>query len=496
MLKSFVRISAFFSKEISEVLRQPRLILALILGPFLILVLFGVGYRAAPPSLKGILVIPDTLSKQIDTTALQSAANLTFQVVSVTNDPQAALAQLQANQVDVVEIIPADAQTRLEQGQGVPVEFHYTEINPLNETWIQSLGYAQVNEMNKALLLQSTIRIQQEARSNQGWVTSAQQDLDTLSGTMSDAELTKRQASIRQLRTLVGTLLASPVLLQAAAPNANPDDTKQQLTALAKELDTLDQAISNHTLSQESTHIDAARASMTKLQTLLETFSRTPPQVIVSPLQPQYKNESGQALSLTIFYTPAVLALILQHIAVTLGALSLVRERLLGAIEMFRVAPVSTRQILLGKYLAYTLFLAIIAGLLTFGMTVIQVPLRGNMGSFIGLLALLILASLGIGLLISILSKSETQAVQLSMLMLLLSIFFGGFFLPLENFWAPIRIISYLLPLTHGILGLQDIMLRGIEPTLWVWLALGGIALVSFLLVNLFAGRQLRFAQG
>jgi ABC-2 type transport system permease protein len=114
---------------------------------------------------------------------------------------------------------------------------------------------------------------------------------------------------------------------------------------------------------------------------------------------------------------------------------------------------------------------------------------------FTGLLALLILASLGIGLLISILSKSETQAVQLSMLMLLLSIFFGGFFLPLENFWEPIRAVSYLLPLTPGILGLQDIMLRGIAPQLWIWLLLGGSALVTFLLVNLFAGRQLRFEQ-
>lgn len=171
------------------------------------------------------------------------------------------------------------------------------------------------------------------------------------------------------------------------------------------------------------------------------------------------------------------------------------RERLLGAIELFRVAPVSRRQVLLGKYLAFALFTAIIAAVLTFAMFAMQVPFRGDVSAFVGIIMLLIVAGLGVGLLISTISKTETQAIQLSMLVLLLSIFFGGFFLPLENFWLPVRVIGYLLPLTPSIMGLQDIMLRGDNPDLFIWLLLGGSALITFLLVNVWASRQLRFAQ-
>jgi ABC-2 type transport system permease protein len=106
-----------------------------------------------------------------------------------------------------------------------------------------------------------------------------------------------------------------------------------------------------------------------------------------------------------------------------------------------------------------------------------------------------VLGSLGIGFLISTLSQSDTQAVQLSMLMLLLSIFFSGFFLPLENFLAPVRALGYMMPITASIQALQDVMLRGVMPAVWLWLILAAIAVVTFLLVNLFAARQLRFAQ-
>ena len=55
MYKGFIRLLAFFSKEINEVRRQPRLVLSLILGPFLILLLFGVGYRGGTPNLRAKL---------------------------------------------------------------------------------------------------------------------------------------------------------------------------------------------------------------------------------------------------------------------------------------------------------------------------------------------------------------------------------------------------------------------------------------------------------
>jgi ABC-2 type transport system permease protein len=172
-----------------------------------------------------------------------------------------------------------------------------------------------------------------------------------------------------------------------------------------------------------------------------------------------------------------------------------VRERLLGAMELFRVAPVSILQVVLGKYLGYTLFIGVITAALV-GLMIwpvaLGVPFLGSAALFVLMVVLLTLASLGIGFLISAWSKSDSQAVQLSMLMLLLSIFFSGFFLPLENFRVPINYVGYALPLTHGIAGFQAIMLRGIGPGALTWLLLAIIAGVSFIAVTTISQWQFR----
>ena len=81
-----------------------------------------------------------------------------------------------------------------------------------------------------------------------------------------------------------------------------------------------------------------------------------------------------------------------------------------------------------------------------------------------GRIALVLLASLGIGLVIAVVSDSERQAVQLSLLLLLASVFFSGFVLAISEFTEPVRVLAYMLPVTHGIQLIQDIMLRGGHP--------------------------------
>ena len=137
---------------------------------------------------------------------------------------------------------------------------------------------------------------------------------------------------------------------------------------------------------------------------------------------------------MTSYFAPAVLALILQHLAVTLVAMSLVRERTSGMIELFRIAPVSAAEVLAGKVLAFGLIGCAIAGL-TVALLVLGlgVPWSGRWRSSRCAIGLLLLASLGLGLLIAVVSDSERQAVQLSLLVLLASVFFSGFVLPIDR---------------------------------------------------------------
>ena len=94
---------------------------------------------------------------------------------------------------------------------------------------------------------------------------------------------------------------------------------------------------------------------------------------------------------------------------------------------------------------------------------------------------LLTFASLGVGLLISLVADSERMAVQLAMLVLLASVFFSGFVLPVQDFIGPVQYLAYVLPVTHGIATLQDAMLRGMVTEPWMIAALAGIGVVLYL---------------
>jgi ABC-2 type transport system permease protein len=220
-----------------------------------------------------------------------------------------------------------------------------------------------------------------------------------------------------------------------------------------------------------------------------------PPEVVARPTTAETENVAPTEPSVISFFGPAVFALVIQHLAITLTALSMVRERLSGQMDRFRVAPLSSMELLLGKYLAYAvLSLAVAAVVGTLLVRVLNVPLLGGWPSFIGIVLLLTFASLGYGLLISLIADSERQAVQLSMLLLLASVFFSGFVLPVTDFADWTQVIAYVLPVTHGIALLQEQMLRGEVGDTWMLAALAGIGVVLYVVSLLRLRRVLRRA--
>lgn len=235
-------------------------------------------------------------------------------------------------------------------------------------------------------------------------------------------------------------------------------------------------------------------------QYVLQTTGNQPPiaispQVIAAPTRADTRNLAPITPNVVAYFAPAVLALVLQHMGVTLTALSLVRERLSGAMDIFRVAPVRALEILVGKYLAYAFFNLSIAAAISFLLIgALHVPLLSPPGQMAWVIVLLSFAAVGLGLLISTIVDSERQAVQLSMLVLLASVFFSGFVLPLDQFITPLRIAAYSLPVTHGIQLLQDFMLRGGTNASWELGVLGAIGVVLFLLTSITVRRNLRSA--
>ena len=120
-------------------------------------------------------------------------------------------------------------------------------------------------------------------------------------------------------------------------------------------------------------------------------------------------NLSPQAPTVTSFFGPAVLALILQHLAVSLVAMSLVRERSSGVMELFRISPVTAAEVLAGKVLAWAARFR--RRRLDHGPAG-QLPrrpvVRGH-GTLALVVGLLLLASLGLGLFIAVVSDSSAR---------------------------------------------------------------------------------------
>jgi ABC-2 type transport system permease protein len=494
MLKPFIRLFSFFAKELAEVRRQPRLLLSLVLGPFLILLIFGLGFSGEQPRLRTILVVPPENAQDPRVQQFRDVlSRANFDVVDVMTNEQQAIQRLRGNQrtIDVVEVLPADMERMIGRKEPSQIKVVYNEIDPTQAQWIQYLSYVQVKELNTALLVSAISGSREQAGSVQQYVASTRQDLQQLEAGLAAAQTPQSRAALQRLRNNSGLIIAG---LALSSQNNASQTAQSDVQSIQQSLDALDQAIERGQIDQQRQRIAEINDRLTRVEQLASQIEAVPPEVLVSPLQGAPQNVAQQQPSFIAYYAPGVLALLLQHMAVTLAALSLVRENLLGSTELFRVAPVSSLQIIVGKYLGFVLFIGVIITLLV-GLMAANVPI-GNTGFTLGLavpfvgdpfwfsgaLLLVTTASLGLGFLISAISKSESQAVQLSMISLLASVFFSGFFLPLRNFAPFAQWLAYLLPVTHGVQAFQDSMLRGMVPSYETFSWLSGIAIVCFLL--------------
>jgi ABC-2 type transport system permease protein len=270
-------------------------------------------------------------------------------------------------------------------------------------------------------------------------------------------------------------------LLEAVAEQgqANAGELQVNLESAIAKTQALKQAIPPGD-SSTAAQVAELESDLVTANEQLTTFRSLGSSVLVNPFNADTTSLSDIIFTPTEFFAPAVIVLLLQHLSITFASLSIVRERRSGIIELFRVAPISAFETLIGKFLSYLLFEILLAGVITFlAVWLLKVPMFGQWTSYALAVVVLLFTSLGVGFLISLISQTDTQAVQYSMLLLLASIFFSGFFLDLRLMWEPMKILAWSLPATHGIRMLQHIMLRGAAAPAQVLygLALIGIAL-------------------
>lgn len=160
---------------------------------------------------------------------------------------------------------------------------------------------------------------------------------------------------------------------------------------------------------------------------------------------------------------PGLVGLVMQNITVLLTAFALVRERERGTIEQLIVSPITSTELILGKLVPY-----VVIGFLDFlfslalGMLWFNVPIHGSLGLLIFLGAGFVICALAIGILISTISKTQLQAMQLSVVTILPSVLLSGFVFPREAMPKIIQLLGYALPLTYFLNILRGIITKGV----------------------------------
>jgi ABC-2 type transport system permease protein len=502
VLASPIRVSAFLGKEIYEVLRQPRLILTLALGPFLILLLFGIGFRDESRPFRTLFVAPQegTLAEQVEEFGTTLGPQLVY--AGTTASQPDALGQLRRGEVDLVILVPHDAEERVRNNEQAVLTLYHNEINPMEEGYVEYFGQIYVGEVNRRILQRITETGQAEATTIQDDIAAARTNAAALRSALEagDAVAAQRhQGSLdRDLTALeigIGASLGVLRGVEQTLGNQTEESSSEEIAAGLAGLRQGSMDLSNIQTGQASYSAEARRAAemeqqLAELDEMLAEFTSISPHVLVSPFRSEARSVTNLQLDITHFYAPGVLALLLQHLAVTFGALSVVRERQTNTVELFRVAPITAGEILIGKYISYMLFGGLLATILTLLLIfVMRVPVLGAWWNYVIVLGLLLFASLGIGFVISLVSHSDSQAVQLAMLVLLASVFFSGFFMALYLLIQPIRVVSWMLPVTYGIQLLQNVMLRGQLPEPLLLGGLLGIGAGMFVLAWLLLRR-------
>jgi ABC-2 type transport system permease protein len=185
------------------------------------------------------------------------------------------------------------------------------------------------------------------------------------------------------------------------------------------------------------------------------------------------------------FMVPGLLAVILQMLTMILTAVAIVRERELGTLELLVATPIRKSELMLGKILPYVVIgyaditLALLIAVLWF-----KVPVRGSLALLYGLALIFYMTSLGQGVLISTVSRTQRQAMQGAFFAFLPTILLSGFMFPREGMPVVIQWIGYAIPLTHFLTIVRGIILKGVGlPMLWPQVipltVLGGLFFVA-----------------
>ncbi|MFZ1504343.1 MAG: ABC transporter permease [Nitrospira sp.] len=183
------------------------------------------------------------------------------------------------------------------------------------------------------------------------------------------------------------------------------------------------------------------------------------------------------------FYVPGVIVLIVTLVTLMLSSMAVVREKEIGTIEQIMVTPIRQVEFILGKTLPFALIgFADVALVTVIAAYWFEVPIRGSLLLLVGATSLYLMSTLGIGLLISTISRTQQQAMMSAFFYYFPAMLLSGFVFPIANMPETVQWLTYLNPLRYFLVIIRGIFLKGVGleilwPQMATLLILGSLTL-------------------
>ncbi|MDQ3509862.1 MAG: ABC transporter permease [Actinomycetota bacterium] len=493
-MNSLLRIRAVAAKEFWALARQPQLLALLLIGPVLIMVVFALSFDAGSYLPRAVIVVEEDSEGEdiFEQFRRQFTERTDFQGVMRSVDE--ADEMLRNDETDAVIIMPSEPSARVAESEQAVLEVHYNNINPIFGTTVPNRANGLILDLNRSIVREGIAQELQAIRPTQEQVEELNVQIEQVNETAESLSSDDARQTTADLDNALGNLETTLELLSLA-----DDENEDIQNALEETRNSRELLGEVRDAQEEGADSIQEQAGTAELQSSLAELSEesaalpadVPAQVLVNPLRLVVDNLAPFEPDAAGFYAPSTLGLLIQHIALSLASLAIVRERLSGAYEYFEVSPLGAGELLIGKFITYLfLVVAVNMAVALALVSLLEISIQGSLGMLASVMAMLSATSIAAGFLLSAVSRSQLQAIQVSMLAFIGSGFFSGFLFPLEELDQPATGFSYLLPATYGIRALRDVMLRGQWPATFDLIGLAVYFLVCLVAARLLMGRK------
>jgi ABC-2 type transport system permease protein len=169
------------------------------------------------------------------------------------------------------------------------------------------------------------------------------------------------------------------------------------------------------------------------------------------------------------YMIPGMMVVVLFIFTILFTATAIVRERELGTMEQLIVTPIRPIELIVAKVVPYILVsFVVVVEVLVIGVLLFGVPIKGSVPLLLGLAALFMVTSLGLGILISTVASTQHEALLLTLATALPTVYLTGFIFPIEAMPAWLQTISLFVPARYAMVIMRGIILKGVGFTILI----------------------------